>query len=166
MNNICLTGNLTKEPELRRTSTGMACTTISLAVERDFVGKDGKKDVDFIDCVVWNKLAEIVHNNYHKGYGVALTGNLRTRYYEDKNGKNQKVSEVYVEKISIVRFPKNAQQSNSKYNGVTDEQWEQAVQQSQQGTQQQTQQKPSQVDLDQFTQAMENIDLLDEDIQF
>lgn len=74
MNKIVLLGRLTKDPEVKVTSTGKTTTSFSLAVDRPFSGKDGQKEVDFINIVAWNKTAEVVGNNVSKGQRLLVEG--------------------------------------------------------------------------------------------
>ena len=87
MNTVILIGNLTKDPELTYiASTGNAVAKFSLAVDRTFVGKDGQKQVDFFNIVVWGKQAEAVANYTGKGSQVAVRGNIQNRSYEAQDG--------------------------------------------------------------------------------
>ena len=79
LNTVSLIGRLTKEPELRTTSSGASVVTTCLAVQRDYVKKDEERQTDFIDCVGWNQIAELISKYLHKGSQIAVTGRLQTR---------------------------------------------------------------------------------------
>ena len=83
LNKIIVIGRLTRDPELRYTGSGTAVCNFSLAVEREYKNKDGDKDVDFIDIVVWRKQAETVADHLNKGRLVAVEGRLQIRNWED-----------------------------------------------------------------------------------
>ena len=94
LNHIVLMGRTTKTPELRRTPNGVAVTTFTLAVDRDFKNQNGEKETDFIDCVAWKGTAEFVANYVTKGRMLAVEGRLQLRDYTDKEGNKRKVAEV------------------------------------------------------------------------
>lgn len=103
MNKVVLIGRLTKDPELRFTAgTGSAVTTFTLAVDRNFKNKDGQREADFINIVVWNKLAEVVANNLTKGRQVAVSGRIQTRTYEGNDGQKRYVTEVVMEDFQFL----------------------------------------------------------------
>lgn len=103
MNKAILIGRLTKDPELKYTaSNGTAVTTFTLAVDRNFKNKDGEKEADFINIVVWNKLAEIVANNLTKGRLTAVSGRIQTRSYETNDGQKRYVTEVIAEDVQFL----------------------------------------------------------------
>lgn len=94
LNHIVIMGRTTKTPELRRTPNGVAVTTFTLAVDRDFKNQNGEKETDFIDCVAWKGTAEFVANYVTKGRMLAVEGRLQLRDYTDKEGNKRKVAEV------------------------------------------------------------------------
>lgn len=103
MNKVILIGRLTRDPELKFTAgSGIAVTTFTLAVDRNFKNKDGQKEADFINIVVWNKLAEIVANNLTKGRLTAVSGRLQTRSYEGNDGQKRYVTEVVAEDVQFL----------------------------------------------------------------
>ena len=101
LNKVTLMGRLTAEPELRRTTSGTAVTSFSLAVERS-KSKDGSKETDFIDIVAWSGTAELVCKYLGKGRMVVLCGRLQTRNWEDKSGNRRKSVEVVADEIHFV----------------------------------------------------------------
>ena len=98
MNNISLIGRLTKEPELKSTSNGNKVISFCLAVDR----RTKDKATDWIDCVAWNKTAEIIAQYCHKGKMLSVTGSLQTRTWEDNEGNKHKVTEVNVMSIDLL----------------------------------------------------------------
>ena len=102
MNKVILIGRLTRDPELRYTGSNTPVATFSLAVNRPFTNQSGEREADFINCVVWRKLAETVKNYLSQGSQVAVEGRIQTRNYDDQNGQKRYVTEVIVENIEFV----------------------------------------------------------------
>lgn len=96
MNKIMLLGRLTKDPEVRYTTTGKVVASFTLAVDRPFTNPDGQKEADFINCVAWGKTAENIGNYVHKGQRLLVDGRLQIRTYDGKDGKKRWVTEVMV----------------------------------------------------------------------
>lgn len=95
LNHIVIMGRFTKDPELRRTATGTAVTSFTLACDRDFKDKEtGEKGVDFIDCVAWKTSAEFVSKHFSKGRMAAVEGRLQMREWTDKDGNKRRSAEV------------------------------------------------------------------------
>ena len=101
LNKVILMGRLTADPELRRTTSGTAVTSFSLAVERA-KARDGSKETDFIDVVAWSGTAEFVCRWFQKGQLLALCGRLQTRVWEDKSGNRRKSVEVVADEVHFV----------------------------------------------------------------
>lgn len=100
LNHTTVMGRLARDPELRRTGSGVAVASFTLASDRDFSGKDGgQKETDWIDCVAWRNTAEFVHSYFSKGRMAVVSGRLQTREYTDKNGSKRKATEVVVDNI-------------------------------------------------------------------
>ena len=99
MNKIILIGRLTRDPELKTTPGGHFVTTFSLAVDRGY-----KNEVDFIDIVCWQKLAEIVADNLTRGRLVAVEGRLQIRSYEAKDGSKRRVAEVVADQVQFLDY--------------------------------------------------------------
>lgn len=116
LNKIILIGRLVRDPELRYTqNSGIAVTRMTLAVDRPQFNKEKEKEADFIDIVVWQKLAEICANNLGKGRLVAVEGRLEIRSYEDKQGIKRKAAEVIADTVKFLDYPKDRDQSSSNY---------------------------------------------------
>lgn len=98
LNHITIQGRLTKDVELRRTDSGKAVASFTLAVERDF-GQNGQKETDFIDCVAWGKTGEFAEKYFSKGKMMIASGRLQIRSWTDKNDNKRKNAEVNVENI-------------------------------------------------------------------
>ena len=95
LNHIVIMGRLTRDPELRRTGSGIAVASFTLAVDRDFSGKDGdEKEVDFIDCTAWRQTGEFVSKYFTKGRMAVVSGRLQIRKWTDKDGNNRRTAEI------------------------------------------------------------------------
>lgn len=100
LNHITIMGRMVRDPELRRTGSGVAVTSFTLAVERDFSGKDGgEKETDFIDVVCWRSTAEFVEKYFHKGNMAIASGRLQIRSYTDKDGNKRRAAEVHADNV-------------------------------------------------------------------
>lgn len=111
MNKVVLIGRLTKDPELKYTpGTGMAVTTITLAVDR-YNASTKQREADFINCVIWGKQAEATANHMAKGSLMSVTGMISTRSYDAKDGTKRYVTEVVVNETSFLSSKKEGQAS-------------------------------------------------------
>ena len=99
LNKIFIMGRLTRDPELRRTQSGTAVTSFSLAVDRDFKSQSGEKETDFIDVVAWRSTAEFVAKYFTKGRMAIVEGRLQIRPWPDKDGTNRRSAEVVADNI-------------------------------------------------------------------
>lgn len=95
LNRITIMGRLTRDPELRRTNSGTAVASFTVAVDRDF-GKDGEKQTDFIDCVAWRQTGEFVSKYFAKGRMIVVDGRLELRDWTDKDGNKRRNAEINV----------------------------------------------------------------------
>ncbi len=102
LNRVILIGRLTRDPELRYTTNGVAQAAFNLAVDRDFTNEQGEREADFINCVAWRKLAEIVSNNLSKGRLIAVEGKMRVRSYEAKEGGRRWITEVNADAVKFL----------------------------------------------------------------
>jgi single-strand DNA-binding protein len=96
LNHISIMGRLTKDVELRRTNTGTAVASFTLAVDRDF---SKEKETDFIDCVAWKNTAEFVSKYFSRGKMAIVSGRLQIRSWTDKDGNNRRTAEVVAENV-------------------------------------------------------------------
>ena len=95
LNHITIMGRLTRDPELRRTGTGIAVASFTVAVDRDFGGRDGgERETDFIDCVAWRSTGEFVSKYFTKGSMIVVSGRLQIRSWTDKEGNKRRTAEV------------------------------------------------------------------------
>ena len=99
LNHIVIMGRLTRDPELRRTGSGVAVTSFTIAVDRDFTGKDNEKETDFIDCVAWRSTGEFVNKYFSKGRMACVSGRLQMRNWTDKDGNKRRNAEVIVDNV-------------------------------------------------------------------
>ena len=114
MNQVNLTGRLTKDVEVRYTQSGKAVGSGTIAVTRRFKNADGNTDSDFIQYVVWGKSAEILSQYTSKGTLVALTGSWQTRSYQKDDGTRVYVNELNVENFDFLEKKSDSQQSSPK----------------------------------------------------
>ena len=99
LNKIILMGRLTRDPELRRTQSGTAVTSFSLAVDRDYKAQDGEQETDFIDIVAWRSTAEFVSKYFSKGRMAVVDGRLQVRDWKDKDGNKRRSTEVLADSV-------------------------------------------------------------------
>ena len=100
LNHITIMGRLTRDPELRRTGSGVAVASFSVAVDRDFGGRDGgEKETDFIDCVAWRQTGEFVSKYFTKGRMIVVSGRLQIRSWTDKDGNKRRTAEVVADNV-------------------------------------------------------------------
>lgn len=116
LNRVILIGRLTRQPELRITPSGVSVTTMTMAVDRR-PGSSGQKETDFIDVVLFGKLAEVTCKYLDKGRLVAIEGRLQTRTYETKDGQKRKAWEVVGDNIQFLS-PKPVTSGNSTNTGA------------------------------------------------
>lgn len=108
LNHIVLMGRLTHDPELRRTGSGIAVASFSLAVERDFKTEGGEKETDFIDIVAWRHTAEFVSKYFTKGRMAVVSGRLQIRPWTDKDGNKRRTAEVIADNVYFGDSKKDA----------------------------------------------------------
>ena len=100
LNHITIMGRLTRDPEIRYTQSQTPVTSFTLAVDRDFGGRDGgEKQTDFIDCVAWRQTAEFVSKYFTKGSMAVVSGRLQIRDWTDRDGGKRRNAEVVVDNI-------------------------------------------------------------------
>lgn len=111
LNRAILTGRLTRDPELRYTTSGTAVVQATIAVDRQFKNQQGEREADFINLVIWRKAAENFANFTHKGSLVGIDGRIQTRTYENKQGQRVYVTEINVDSFSLLE----PRQDNNNY---------------------------------------------------
>ena len=99
LNHVCLQGRICNEIELRRTGSGVAVASFTLAVDRDFKNAGGEKETDFFDIVCWRNTAEFVQKYFGKGNLIVVSGRIQGRSWEDSEGKKRKAVEVVADSV-------------------------------------------------------------------
>ena len=100
LNHIVIMGRLTRAPELRRTGSGIAVASFTVAVDRDFGNRDnGERETDFIDCVAWRQTGEFVSKYFTKGRMAVVSGRLQIRNWTDKDGNKRRSAEVVADNV-------------------------------------------------------------------
>lgn len=108
MNQVVLMGRLTRDPELRRTQSGTAVASFTLAVDRGYASRDGgERQTDFIDCVAWRNTGEFVSKYFVKGQMAAVTGRLQIRDWTDRDGNKRRSAEVVVDNVYFTESKKS-----------------------------------------------------------
>ena len=102
MNKAIISGRLTREPDVRYTTTGKVVCQFTLAVDRPFTNQDGQKEADFINIVVWGKIAELCGNSLAKGHRALVEGRLQIRSYDGKDGAKRYVTEVVAKSVEFL----------------------------------------------------------------
>lgn len=114
LNTVSLQGRMVRDPELRRTNSGKAVTSFTLACDRDFKNQQtGEKEVDFIECVAWGGTAEMVEKYFHKGQMAVATGRLQLRDWTDKNGQKRRQAEILVSNVYFCGSKESGTQASS-----------------------------------------------------
>ena len=113
MNKAILIGRLTKDPELKKTNSGLSYVQFNLAVNRNYTNKSGEKQADFINCVVWRVQADNLVKYIKKGGLIGVEGEIQTRTYDDKNGTKKYITEVLCNSIEFLES--KSQQSKTSY---------------------------------------------------
>ena len=119
-NKVILIGNMTSDPELKQTASGVPVCSFSIAINRRFA-KEGEQNVDFINIVAWRNSAEFVSKYFKKGKPILVCGQLQTRTWTDNEGNKRYATEVVVDEVSFVGSseastgPKNEPASNGSY---------------------------------------------------
>lgn len=108
LNTVVLIGRLVREPELRYTPSGVAVGNMTIAVDRPFTNQQGEREADFIDVVLWRRLAETCASHLGKGRLVAVEGRLQVRSYENQEGQRRRVAEVVARNVRFLDRPREA----------------------------------------------------------
>ena len=119
LNHITIMGRLTRDPELRRTGSGIAVASFTVAVDRDFASREsGERETDFIDCVAWRQTGEFVSKYFTKGSMAVVSGRLQIRGWTDKDGNKRRTAEVVADNVYFGESRRSSE-SNSSYGGNT-----------------------------------------------
>ena len=118
LNHIVIMGRLVRDPELRRTGSGVAVASFRVAVDRDFAPKDGgERKADFIDCVAWRQTGEFVSKYFTKGSMAVVSGRLQIRSWTDKDGNKRRSAEVVADNVYFGDSKRDNDGGNSSYSG-------------------------------------------------
>lgn len=110
MNKAIILGRLTKDPEVKSTPNGNSVAQFTVAVDRKYKNADGSKTTDFINCVAWRQVADIIGRYFHKGNRILITGEIQTRTYDDQQGVKHYVTEVIANEVDFIESA-NSQQN-------------------------------------------------------
>lgn len=99
LNKIVIQGRLTKDPELRRTQSGTAVASATVAVDRDFKNQDGNRDTDFIPIVAWKGTGEMLAKYFSKGRMIVVEGRLQLRDWTDNDGNKRRTAEIVANSV-------------------------------------------------------------------
>lgn len=116
MNKVFLIGRLTRDPELRYTSSNVAVARFSIAVNRTFANQAGEREADFINIVVWRKQAENVKNYLRQGSQVAIDGRIQTGSYDGEDGKKRYTTEVVADNVQFLDTKASRENANNDVN--------------------------------------------------
>ena len=116
LNKVVLMGRLTKDPELRRTGSGTAVTSFSLACDRDFKSQSGEKETDFVEVVAWKNTAEFVSKYFSKGRMAVVEGRLQIRNWTDKAGSKRTTAEIIADNVYFADSKRSESNDNQKEN--------------------------------------------------
>lgn len=106
MNSFIGIGRLTKDPELRYTTSNKAVASFSIAITRTYKNTEGQYEADFINCECWGQVAETLSKYTHKGDLIAVNGNIRTDKYQDSNGNNKTRTYILVNMVQFLSTKK------------------------------------------------------------
>ena len=116
MNKAIIIGRLTRDPEMRTTTSGINSTTFTVAVSRNYANQNGERETDFINCVAWRKQAENISKYCTKGTQVAVEGRIQTRSYDAQDGTKRYVTEIIADNVTFLG--RNGAQSAGENNYV------------------------------------------------
>jgi single-strand DNA-binding protein len=116
LNHITIMGRLTAAPELRRTGSGVAVASFTIACDRDF-GGNGEKETDFVDIVAWRNTAEFVSKYFSKGRMAVVSGRLQIRNWNDKDGNKRKTAEIVADNVYFGDSKNDNGNQNSGFTG-------------------------------------------------
>ena len=120
LNHITIMGRLTRDPELRRTGSGIAVASFTVAVDRDFgKNENGEKETDFIDCVAWRQTGEFLSKYFTKGSMIVVSGRLQIRGWTDKDGNKRRTAEVVADNVYFGDSKRDSDNGGNAYGGNT-----------------------------------------------
>ena len=120
LNHITIMGRLTRDPELRTTQSGVNVASFTVAVDRDFGGRDGgERQTDFIDCVAWRQTGEFVSKYFHKGSMIVVSGRLQSRKWQDRDGNNRTSWEIVADNVYFGESRRDSDNNRDSYNSYS-----------------------------------------------
>lgn len=118
LNHIVIMGRLTRDPEMRYTQSQLPVVSFTVAVDRDFGGRDGgERQTDFINCVAWRSTAEFVNKYFRKGSMAVVSGRLQIRQYQDREGNNRTAAEIVADNVYFGESKRNDDRSDNYSTG-------------------------------------------------
>ena len=118
LNHIVIMGRLTRDPELRYTQSNTPVASFTVAVDRDFGGRDGgEKQTDFIDCSAWRQTGEFVSKYFRKGSMIVVSGRLQSRKWQDRDGNNRTSWEVSADNVCFGESRRREDENRDSYGG-------------------------------------------------
>lgn len=121
LNSITLMGRMAADPIMRRTESGIAVTSFSLACERDYAPQGGEREADFIDVVCWRNAAEFVEKYFSKGMMTVVIGRLQIRGWTDKDGNKRRSAEILADHVYFGEGKKDKAESNQGFSELNDD---------------------------------------------
>lgn len=123
LNTITIMGRMTRDPELRRTESGIAVASFTLACERDYAPQGGEKETDFIDVVCWRNTAEFVEKYFTKGRMAVVSGRLQIRGWTDREGNKRRSAEILADRVYFgdAKRDGDAQDSKSDFTEISND---------------------------------------------
>lgn len=118
LNHIVIMGRLTRDPELRRTGSGISVASFTLAVDRDYKPDGGERETDFIDCVAWRNTGEFVSKYFAKGCMAVVDGRLQIRAWNDKDGNKRRTAEIVADHVYFGDSKKEGDAAGNTYGGA------------------------------------------------
>jgi len=121
MNKVIFIGRLTKDPEVKNTSSQVQFCNFTIAVDRRFKDANGQRQADFINCVAWRQTASFIGSYFRKGSKVAVVGSLQSRSYDDQSGQKRYVTEVVVDEVEFMDSKNDRTQQTAVESALTSE---------------------------------------------
>jgi len=121
MNKVIFIGRLTKDPEVKNTSSQVQFCNFTIAVDRRFKDANGQRQADFINCVAWRQTAAFIGSYFRKGSKVAVVGSLQSRSYDDQSGQKRYVTEVVVDEVEFMDSKNDRTQQTAVESALTSE---------------------------------------------
>ena len=116
LNHIVIMGRLTRDPELRTTQSGVSVASFTVAVDRDFGGRDGsERQTDFFDCSAWRQTGEFVSKYFHKGSMIVVSGRMQSRKFQDRDGNNRTAWDIQADNVYFGESKRDSE-AQSGYN--------------------------------------------------